>query len=62
VGGVEFARGLGGWVGGKTKRFIKTKSLGWAEEWVDEWVEEWVEGWVEGWGLKGEYRFSSLVK
>ncbi len=49
-------------MGGKTKRFIKTKSLGWAEEWVQEWVEEWVEGWVEGWGLKGEYRFSSLVK
>jgi hypothetical protein len=45
-------------VGGKTKRFIKTKSLGWAEEWV----EEWVEGWVEGCGLKGVYRFSSLVK
>jgi hypothetical protein len=27
-------------VGGKTKGFIKTKSLGWAEGWVDGWARE----------------------
>jgi hypothetical protein len=39
-------------MGGKTKGFVKTKSLGWSEGWVAGW-------WVDG---RGGYRFSSHVK
>ena len=45
-----------GWFKGKTKGFIKTKSLGWMggfKEWVDGWAEREGKGGVKGLSSRG---------
>jgi hypothetical protein len=51
-----------GWAAGKTKGFIKTKSLGWRDRWMD--GRRVRDGWMDGRRVttRGEYRFSSLMK
>ena len=49
-----------GWFKGKTKGFIKTKSLGWMggfKEWVDGWAEREGKGGVKGLSSRAEVRY-----